>query len=64
MSSRVKLKTLDVRFAEWVTRSDIRKISQRWGNKSQILSTARLETDDEPGWKQFVDELVEADVLL
>lgn len=63
MSSRVTLKLLDVRYAEWITRSDIRKMSQRWGNKCQILTSARLETDDERGWKQFVDELVEADVV-
>jgi hypothetical protein len=64
MSSRVTLKLLDVRYAEWITRSDIKKMSQRWGNKCQILTTARLETDDERGWKQFVDELVEADVIV
>lgn len=63
MSSRVKLELLDVRCAEYITRSDVRKIQERWGNKCQVLATAKLETDDEQGWIQFVEELVEADVV-
>jgi hypothetical protein len=63
LNSNVKFERLDVRYAEHVTKRDIRGLRERWGNGCEVLTTARLETDDEPGWKQYVDEIVKAEVV-
>ena len=59
-----KLERLDVRHAENITKRDVRGFRERWGSDCEVLSTARLETDDEHGWRQYVDEIIRADVVV
>jgi len=59
-----KLERLDIRHAENITKRDVRGFRERWGSDCEVLSTARLETDDEHGWRQYVDEIIRADVVV
>jgi hypothetical protein len=64
LASLNKLERLDVRHAENITKRDVRGFRERWGSDCEVLSTAKLETDDEHGWRQFVDEIIRADVVV
>jgi Leucine Rich repeat len=59
----VKLERLDLRHVEHITKKDVRRLSERWGQGCEVLSTARLESDDENGWRQYIDEIIHAEVL-
>lgn len=63
LNSAVKLERLDVRHVENITKSDVRGFMDRRGTGCEVLSTAKLETDDEYGWKQYVDDIVKAEVI-
>lgn len=60
LNSDVKFERLDVRYAENITKRDVRGLKERWDG-CEVLSTARLETDDERGWRQYVDEITNAE---
>jgi len=60
LNSDVKFERLDVRYAENITKRDVRGLKERW-NGCEVLSTAKLETDDERGWRQYVDEIINAE---
>ena len=64
LASLNKLQRLDVRHAENITKRDVRGFCERWGSGCEVLSTARLETDDEQGWRQYVDEIIQAEVVV
>jgi hypothetical protein len=59
----VKLERLDLRYVEHITKRDVRGLRDRWGQDCEVLSTARLESDDEGGWRQYIDEIIQAEVL-
>jgi hypothetical protein len=59
----VKLERLDLRHVEHITKKDVRRLSERWGQGCEVLSTARLESDDENGWRQYINEIIHAEVL-
>jgi hypothetical protein len=63
LNSAVKLERLDVRHVENITKRDVRGFRERWGTDCEVLSTARLEADDEHGWRQYIDDIVNADVV-
>jgi hypothetical protein len=60
LNSTIKLERLDVRHVESITKRDVRGLRERWGAACEVLSTAKLETDDESGWRQYVDDIVRA----
>jgi hypothetical protein len=60
LNSDVKFERLDVRYAENITKRDVRGLRERWDG-CEVLSTARLETDDERGWRQYVDDIINAE---
>jgi hypothetical protein len=60
LNSNVKFERLDVRYAENITKRDVRGLKERWDG-CEVLETARLETDDERGWRQYVDEIINAE---
>jgi len=60
LDSDIKFERLDVRYAENITKRDVRGLKERW-NGCEVLSTAKLETDDERGWRQYVDEIINAE---
>jgi len=62
LNSQVKLERLDVRHVENITKRDVRGLREKWGMECEVLSTARLETDDEYGWRQYVDDIIRAEV--
>jgi hypothetical protein len=62
-SSSGKFERLDVRHVEHITKRDVRDFRARWGTECEVLTTARLETDDERGWTQYVDEIIKAEVV-
>jgi len=59
----VQLERLDLRHVEHITKKDVRGLRERWGQNCEVLSTARLESDDENGWRQYIDEIIQAEVL-
>lgn len=63
LNSQVKFERLDVRHVENITRRDVRGFRERWGAGCEVLSTAKLESDDEFGWRQYVDDIVRARVV-
>jgi hypothetical protein len=63
LNSKVKLERLDVRHVENITKKDVRGFRERWGTGCEVLSTARLETDDEYGWRQYVDDIIKAEIV-
>ena len=63
LNSAVKLERLDVRHVENITKRDVRGFRERWGTDCEVLSTARLEADDEHGWRQYIDDIVNAEVV-
>jgi hypothetical protein len=63
LNSTVKLERLDVRHVESITKRDIRGFHERWGTSCEVLSTAKLETDDEHGWRQYIDDIIRAEVV-
>jgi hypothetical protein len=62
-ASSVKFEHLDVRHVENITKRDIRGFRERWGTGCEVLTTARLEADDERGWTQYVDEIIRAEAV-
>ena len=63
LNSKVKLERLDVRHVENITKRDVRGFRERWGTRCEVLSTARLEADDEHGWRQYIDDIFKAEVV-
>ena len=63
INSSIKLECLDIRHVENITKKDVKRFRARWGTGCEVLSTARLEADDEYGWKQYVDEIIKAEVI-
>lgn len=60
----VKLQRLDLRHVDNITKRDVRELRELWGQGCEVLSTAKLESDDEPGWRQYIDEIARAGELL
>ena len=63
LNSTVKLERLDLRHVENITKRDVRGFRDRCGTDCEVLSTARLETDDESGWRQYLDDIIQAEVV-
>lgn len=63
LNSTIKLERLDVRHVENITKRDVRGLRERWGTACEVLSTAKLETDDEFGWRQYIDEIIRAETV-
>ena len=63
LNSKVKLERLDVRHVENITKRDVRGFRERWGKGCEVLSTARLEADDEYGWRQYIDDIIKAEIV-
>jgi len=63
LNSNVKLERLDLRHVENVTKRDVRGVLKRWGTECEVLSTAKLETDDEFGWIHYVNEIITAQAV-
>ena len=63
LNSAVKLQRLDVRHVDNITKMDVRGFRERWGTDCEVLSTARLEADDEYGWRQYIDDIIKAEVV-
>jgi hypothetical protein len=62
-ASSVKFERLDVRHVDNITKRDVRGFRERWGTNCEVLTTARLETDDEKGWTQYVEEILKAEMV-
>ena len=60
LPSQAKFERLDVRHVDSITKKDVRTFHSRWGKDCEVLSTAKLESDDEDGWRQYVDDIIGA----
>ena len=60
LPSQAKFERLDVRHVDSITRKDVQSFHSRWGSGCEVLSTAKLESDDEDGWRQYVEEIITA----
>lgn len=63
LNSKVKLQRLDVRHVDNITKRDVRGFRERWGTECEVLSTAKLEADDEYGWRQYIDDIIKAEIV-
>ena len=63
VQSSVNFERLDVRYTENITKRDVLGLKERWGTGCVVLENAKLETDDERGWRQYVDEIIQAQIV-
>jgi Leucine Rich repeat len=59
LDTALKFERLDVRYTEHITKQDVKGFKERYGDNVEVLTTAKLETDDERGWRKYLDEMVE-----
>ena len=60
VQSNVTFERLDVRYAENITKKDVLGLKKRWGTGCVVLENAKLESDDERGWRQYIDDIIQA----
>jgi hypothetical protein len=61
--SNAKFERLDVRNTEGITKRDVQGLRRRWGTGCVVLENAKLESDDEMGWRRYVEEIMQANVV-